>query len=229
MTTETKRQILRIALYGAGIFAITTPAVAFNQLGGQSIQAWATATASIAVLGSLFSIYSSQRVIEMHEDAQAPYLVPSIDTRSRTNLVQFRLANTGGSTAYDVRIDWFVPLKTAEGDEVSLGTDGVISSLLPNESAFKFLGAAVSFFGDKPSADLTSQGTIRFKDATGESYVRKFQTSGDHERESMMYVDKEEITHRELQRIPEKLKKIGEELEQIRKQADREVDDDGSN
>jgi hypothetical protein len=54
---------------------------------------WATIAAVLAVVAAVCSAWTSQRVLELQEDAQQPNPTPELDLRSRFSLTQFRITN----------------------------------------------------------------------------------------------------------------------------------------
>jgi hypothetical protein len=91
------------------------------QLGVRSPEAWATVAAALAVLTAVVSTWTSQRVLELQEDAQEPSITVNLDVRRRPQLVQLRVANLGGTLAKDIAISWESPLLDVDGKPVRIG------------------------------------------------------------------------------------------------------------
>ena len=72
------------------------------------------ARGSLAVLTSVVSSWSSQRVLELQEAERQPNLYASIDVTSRYGVVQFKVTNCGGGVARDMTIEWCKPLMKPE-------------------------------------------------------------------------------------------------------------------
>lgn len=89
------RKVVRVALIAAVAVALCVAWVVLRQLGVRDPNAWATLAAVLAVLAAVASAWTSQRVMELQEDALEPSLVASIDVRSRYGLAQFRVTNRG--------------------------------------------------------------------------------------------------------------------------------------
>jgi hypothetical protein len=167
-------------------------------------------SAGLAVVAAVFSAWTSQRVIELQEDAMAPNPVPRLDMRSRYNLGQFRISNRGGSAAYNVRIKWEQPLENPQRAPIVLGVNSPIPTIGPGDDASVMLGLTHEHM--QVFADTTRRGIITFADATGAEYSRPFVVSAEHERIALSYDDERVRTEYELQKIPELLKKIANEL-----------------
>lgn len=59
--------------------ACPSAALRSNQLGLKDQTTWATVAAVLAVVAAVTSAWTSQRVVELQEDALEPVVVPSID------------------------------------------------------------------------------------------------------------------------------------------------------
>jgi hypothetical protein len=203
----------RLSLLLAGIVAVAVAVVALYRLGGNDPAAWATVSAVLAVLAALSAAWTSQRVVELQEDALAPNPVPCIDMRSRYQLAQFNISNRGASSAYNVQLKWDQPLESANREPVMLGVDGPIPVIGPGEAASVKLGAPFAYL--KVWTDTTRRGTIAFDDATGKHYSRSFIVSPEHERVALSYNEERVRTEYELQQIPDALGKIAKALEKL--------------
>lgn len=205
------RKAFRMALLLAGLVALSVAVVALNRLGGNDPAAWATLSAVLAVLAALGSAWTSQRVVELQEDALAPNPVPWIDMRSRYQLAQFKISNRGASAAYEVRLSWDQALENTKREQVTLGAKSAIPIIGPGEEASVNLGLDFEYIQAWP--DTTRRGTITFCDTTGKQYTRAFIVSAEHERQALS--DNNERTKAEyaLQQIPAALKKITDELQ----------------
>jgi hypothetical protein len=129
------RTLLRVVLAGSMLLGLLAAGIALWRLGPADPSAWATVAAGLAVVAAIVSGWTSQRVLELQEDAQAPNPVPVIDVRSRYQLAQFRITNHGGSSAHNVRIAWQQQLKDSTGLDVMLGRDVAIPVIPERESA----------------------------------------------------------------------------------------------
>ena len=209
-----KRFLFRLALLGVAISALSFAAAALYKLGGQDPQAWATVTASLAVLAALGSVLLAQRIVEMQEDALEPNPEPFLDVRTRYDIVQFRIVNRGGTVAHNVSVKWNVPLKNVGGNTVSLGGEGTIRTLHVGDSASTWVGEGSAFFKKYP--DATYSGEISYQSASGKKFSKMFTISAEHHREALVHDAEELRTHVDLQKIPGALEKIALELHAIR-------------
>ena len=214
MTFE--RKVIRGGLLLAALTAIAVAAVALSEQGGRTPQAWMALAAALAVLASIASAWGSQRVIELQESALEPNLRASLDFRSRYQLAQFRVANRGGSAAYDVRIEWDNQLQTAAGAPVQIfGASGVLPVLLAGDEATILLGESNAFL--RAQSQTTWSGTIKYLDAAGERRENRFTLTAEHERLALIHNEEGPKTQFQLQKIPDRLEEIAAELSKMRK------------
>lgn len=212
------RRFVRLSLFGAGAMAATVALAPLVSLGATSVETWATAAAALAVITAVVAAWSSQRVLELHEDAQEPVVVVGIDARRRYQLVQFRVANVGGSPAHDVQIHWNQPLTDADGkavriSETSEGPDR-IPVLLPKESTAIVLGASHRFFGKH--RHQTFGGRVSYRNSSGRSREHSFGFSTDVHEKSLVHDEEEPKTLFELQKLPKLLEQVATEIALLR-------------
>jgi hypothetical protein len=207
------RFLIRLLLALSLLFAFAAVIVAFWLLGPADPTAWTIVAAALAVFAAVASAWTSQRVLELQEDAQEPDPVPTIDLRSRYMLAQFRITNHGGTSAHRVKVVWQKQLKDAKGAEVLLGRDAPIPVIPRGESASVLLGGSLAFFG--ANADTTCGGTVSFENASGRRYSKQFIVSGEHERTALVDDKEGPKTEKELQRIPSELEGIADQIKQL--------------
>jgi hypothetical protein len=190
--------------------AFTVVVVSVRKLGAADPTAWATVAAALAVAAAVASAWTSQRVLELQEDAQEPNPVALFDFRSRYQLAQFRITNRGGTAAHDVKISWERPLCDSEGKTVMLGCDAPIPVIPQGESASVLMGSSVAYM--RVHTDTNFKGTLSFANASGRRFVRSFVVSAEHERRSLVHDQEDPKTQFELQRIPEELQRVAQEI-----------------
>lgn len=211
------RTLTRIGLICAFIIAMIAIVASLITAGARSGEAWATVAASLAVITSVFSSWSSQRLLELSEDAQKPYLYPSIDLTSRYELMQLRVVNTGGSPAHDIRILWKQPLYHKDGSivrftEIADAPD--IPVLLPHESTSKLVGGARDMY--QQFQDMNYSGELSFTDSSNRYYKIPFYISAESYRSSLTYSQEEPRTHYELQKIPNEISRLTTEVQSLK-------------
>lgn len=199
------RNGVRATLATASVVSVVICGVALSRQGLADPAAWATVAAALAVLAAVASAWTSQRVLELQEDALEPSLLPAIDLRSRRNLAQFTVTNHGGSHAFDVQISWDRPLPASGGTTISLGAEPI--AMIPRgHSASVLIDSSHQFVAK--NSDTTFTGTISFKNARGRRFSHRFTVSGEHERHAMVLATDADQLHSDVGKIRRSLEDI---------------------
>ena len=203
------RNALRATLVAAGVLSLLICGAALLRQGPVDPAAWATVAAALAVLAAIASAWTSQRVLEMQEDALEPSLLPALDLRSRTNLAQFKITNHGGSHAYEVALEWDRPLLGLDGGPVTLGVKPI--PMIPKgESASVLVNSSHELIAKTP--DTTFSGTIAFRNSRGRRFSERFTVSAEHERNAMVLATDEQERHQNIEKIRAALEDMAKSL-----------------
>ncbi len=203
------KRLVRVVLFSIALIAIVVIAVAVRSLGVESKEAWATIAASLAVIVSVLSAWSTRSVLELQEDERKPYVYPSIDVESRYGLIQLRITNYGGGPAFGVRLDWEKPLLDSKGEPKNFGqydAEGRIPVLLQKESLSILVDGQIQFYG--AYKDCNYSGTIEFRDASGRRKKYPFNVSAEKYRGTLSYTNEAPKTHHQLQQVPDQIGKL---------------------
>jgi hypothetical protein len=184
-------------------------AVVLRRQGFVDPVAWATVAAALAVLAAVVSAWTSQRQLELQEDAIQPSLLPAIDVRSRTNLAQFTITNHGGSHAYDVTLEWTRALPGRDGKPISLGA-APIPMIPKGESASVLITSSHDLISK--NEDTTFTGMIRFKNGQGRKFSEQFMVTAEHERSAMVLATDEQELKQDIGKIREALEDIAKAI-----------------
>lgn len=207
------RSILIIALV-VSIGAICVP---FWLFGYSKVEVWNTVAASLAVVTAIISAWTMQTLFERQEEAQRPYPYPILDVYSRPMLLQLQLTNTGGSTAYDIRLNWNQPLLNTEGKPVRFSKgDPEVPLLLPNKSITAYIDVSWKFLNKYKDAEYS--GIVEFKDNPRSRKIFKhdFYISAEIYRFLPKYTTDEQTTNAKLKELPDAIKGVTTELERLR-------------
>lgn len=216
------RIVFRIILFGAFAVSIFVILAAVMFVGVQQKETWAIIAAALAVITSIISAWSAQKILELQEDESKPNPLPSLDLTNRYGLVQFRVTNYGGGTAQEIRLRWNKPLLNKDGQPVQFHDDSNlpdIPALLPHESIATRVDGSKQFFEKHKNSEFT--GVLEFKDASGKKTNRPFHLSAYQYRYTLEYENEELKTNYELQKIPEKLEKLTNEVRDLRNNLNR--------
>lgn len=175
---DMQRTIFRLLLIAVLLIAISVISVAFYKLGGGDKDVWATVAASLAVITSVFSTYSAQRLLEENEDSKKPLVLPTIDHKSRSGFLMLRLQNFGGGIAYDICIEWEKPLFNTDGRIVTFNQSGdggpELRVLMPQDSLATFVNVQNQWLEKYKDDRENFCGTVKFTDSRKRRYEEKF-------------------------------------------------------
>lgn len=212
-----KGAFLRLFLGVAMLLAITVLIFPFFVKGPKEVETWAVVAAALAVLASIISAWTSQRIVELEESKQRPYPYPFIDDKSRYQLLELRVTNFGTQAAHDIYLRWNAPMTNFKGQRIAFSnTSGGpdIAILLPGHSVASTIGVAREVFKDP--GHMAYDGTVEFRDDFGRKYTYPFCVSLEQYRNTLLYDTEESRTQFELQKIPELLKDLTDELGRLR-------------
>lgn len=216
------RFFVRFILVTAFIVSLGAIGAAFWFLGPKDPSTWATFAAALAVVTSVIGSWTSQRALELQQDAQDPYPYPTVDVESRYGFIQLRVTNYGGGPAHDIKLKWNKPLINSQGKEVHFTKqEGApeISILLPNETMSVLIDGSTRLF--QKFTDMNYTGFVEFKDASGRKRKYPFFLSIEKYRSTLTFAKEEPKTHHELQKIPQEIQKLRWEIQNIRRLIER--------
>jgi hypothetical protein len=212
MSPLTTRLFLGLTLLlaiGVAVFSIT----GIHE--GQK-EAWATLAASLAVVTSMVSAWGAQRVVELEEQRLEPYPYPQFDATSRYGLMLLKITNFGGGAAHNIKLIWEKPLKNSRGQEVGFAqgaTSGELSILLPGQHISKIVDGHIQLF--QLEGPHIYSGTVEYQDSKGSRRSHRFLLDAEAYKDTPLYDDESINTHHELQKIPERLQALCEEVKKI--------------
>jgi len=205
------RNAVRSLLILTLLLSVTVVGVVLWKLGPSEPNAWATVAAALAVVTSVIGSWTAQRVLELEEDKQRPNPSLRFDLSSRDELILLRLANTGGSPAYDISISWANPLHDHQKNEVHFSdTQPEVTILLPGESLAIALNASSQFLKDAERSAYS--GTLNWRDSRRRRHASEFLLSADHYRRALKHDTEDLATHKKLQELPRHLDDIANVL-----------------
>src|SRR3984957_4249009 len=201
--------LTRILLFAIALIAIAVIAVAIRIQGVESKEAWATIAASLAVIVSVLSAWSTRSVLDLQAGEREPYVYPSIDVESRYGLLQLRVTNYGGGPAFGVKLNWEKPLLDSKGESKNFGkydAQGRIPVLLQKETLSILADGQIQFY--EVHKDCNYSKIMEFRDASGWRKKYRFKVSAEQYRASLRYTDEAPKTHHQLQQIPDQIEKL---------------------
>lgn len=182
------------------------------------INEWNTIAASLAVIVAILTLYISMKATWKNEDEQEPDFLVDWDFKSDSVLNYLTIKNTGGSSAFNVKIEWKKTLKNFNNEPV---TFGVIPRLSKNQQIKTIVSTIpktwenAKEFGDD-NDNFT--GIIKYKlTKKSRKYEHKeFCVSLGHKRYRGDYEDTEQEFHAQGKKLVNELEKIRNVLEGLK-------------
>lgn len=218
MSPLTTRFFLGLTL----LLAVAAAVFSISGIQAGQKEAWATLAASLAVVTSMVSAWGAQRVVELEEQRLEPYPYPQFDATSRYGLMLLKITNFGGGAAHNIKLIWDKPLKNSHGQKVGFAQDatsGELSILLPGQHISKIVDGHVQLF--QLEGPHIYSGVIEYEDSKGKRRHHKFLLDAEAYKGSPLYDDESINTHHELQKLPERLQALCNEVKKIGQQLGR--------
>jgi hypothetical protein len=215
------RIIVRLILIIATIIAIAAIIMPLYILGTKASETWAVIAAALAVITSVLTSWFALRVLEIQQDEKKPYPYPSIDVRSRYGLMQLRITNKGGSPACNINIKWNKPLINIKEEVVRFikqENAPDIPILLSNESIAILIGGVREMYNKYNNMNYS--GIMEFQDVSGRKIKHTFYLSAETYRSTLDFMEEEGKTQMALQKVPEEIEKLRNEVIEIRKKSE---------
>lgn len=212
MSRTTTRIFLGLAL----ILAIAVSWFSFNAIKSPTDSAWATIAAALAVMTSVISAWSAQRIVEIEEDRLRPYPYPYFDTTSRYGFILLRVQNSGGGTAHGIQLVWDEPLVNSKAEEIHFSPGRAspeIPVLGPGQSISRIVDTQTQFCHMDKRHEYA--GRVMFTDASGKKYKHRFVLDAEMFRRTPYYAEESLKTNHELQKLPAEIQKLVEEVHRI--------------
>ncbi len=209
------RNVIRVFLALAFLAAVAAMGMVFFFPGAFRPEVWAVGAAALAVLPAVFATWSTQRMLELQEDANAPLPYPSFDARSRYQVLQLRIQNLGKGIAKNVYLEWDgKAVEAAEGGPAKyLTKECPVPILLPDKDESFFVDVARRFAEKHGHSNYA--GIVHFQDVAGKSRSHRFVLATSHLEESLLADDEALKTHFEIQKLPSELAKITAAIERL--------------
>ncbi len=211
------RFFIRLLLIISFAISLGVIGVSISIMGFKETETWAVIAAVLAVITAILSAWSTQRSLELQEDALKAYPYPYIDVKSRYSLMQLRVKNFGGSIAHDIKIKWnSPPLLNRKGEEAhftEVKDASDIAVLLPGESVAVLIDASMQAY--TKNQDMNYSGEIEFRNASGRKRKHPFFISAEPYRHTLLHEEEQPKTLRDIQKIPDELEKINSKLSGI--------------
>ncbi|MFA6013887.1 MAG: hypothetical protein WC742_02390 [Gallionellaceae bacterium] len=217
MSPLTTRLFLGLTL----LLAIAAAIFALSGIYSGQKEAWATLAGALAVVTSMVSAWGAQRVIELEEQKLEPYPNPQFDATSEYGLMLLKITNFGGGAAHNIKLVWDKPLKNSHGKEIRFSSDsksGELSILVPGQHISKFIDGHIQFF--QIEGPHIYGGSVEYQDSKGRKKSHRFLLDAEALKGTSSYEEGNK-THHELQKLPDRLQELCNEVKKISSQLER--------
>src|ERR1700728_1081866 len=117
MHKATEHTLVRTAL--AILLLLSSISAAILLIGPKDKETWGTITGLLAVVVAVIAVYPALRVLEIQEDSVRPRPTLYFDFTSRYSLLQLKIKNLGGGTAYEIHLSWTTRIVNHMGKEIT--------------------------------------------------------------------------------------------------------------
>ncbi len=218
MSPLTTRFFLGLTL----LLAVAAAVFALSGIQSGQKEAWATLAAALAVVTSMVSAWGAQRVIELEEQKLEPYPYPQFDATSRYGLLLLKITNFGGGAAHNIKLVWDKPLKNSHGQEIRFSPDstsGELSILVPGQHISKIVDGHYQLF--QIEGPHIYSGSVEYQDSKGRKKSHRFLLDAEALKGTPSYDEEATKTHHELQKLPDRLQELCNEVKKIGSQLER--------
>ncbi len=184
--------------------------------------------ASLAVIIATISSVFAYEIIHKDRLNQLPAVTINFDSTSRYGLWQLVFTNVGGSTAFNVQLEWlsgmsgiqdkfFVP-RNIRKETVAFHQQKVfdrIAALQKDEKYYLFIDEFHAFFEKNDPAIFLAKITFEDNIIHGEKYTSIVPISLEEQKTTLDYINERSKTEYRIQQLPEKLNEIKLQLEKL--------------
>jgi len=183
---------------------------------------WATLTAAISLTIAIISGWIAYETFYRQALSNKPQIILRLDTKSRFGLILLVAENLGEKPAFNIMFKWNQNLLNHKGEKILFNKYDTlvdIPVLNTKESTSVIIDSPSSFFEKNRANNLDFNGMIEFQESLNSKRKTSypFQFSFKHYGLSPSFENEEPKTMHELQKIPENLENIKNELKNILK------------
>ncbi|MFD2247063.1 hypothetical protein [Pontibacter ruber] len=183
---------------------------------------WSTVVATISLIIAVVSAWLAYETFHNQYLNSKPQLTVQPNFEERNGLILITLKNHGEKPAYNITIDWHLPIINSKEEKFSFSKGAKEYDILvldKNEKISTLLDGVVSFYEKYKDADLEYSGIISYSESlySPKRTNQKFIFSLTSYKRLSIETDLG-LTHNKLQSIPESLNKIHREISNLRKE-----------
>lgn len=184
---------------------------------------WESVTAAISLIIAIISGWIAYEAFYRQSQSEKAQIIVKLDFTSRYDVILLVVENLGLKPAFNIILEWNQELLNLKGEKIRFNKydDKVdIPVLNPNERTSVIIDVASRFYSERQSEkNMDFDGMIKFQESLNSkrkiSYP--FHFSFKHYNLSPSFENETPKTLYELQKIPEKLENIKNEIQSITK------------
>lgn len=181
---------------------------------------WGTLTAAISLIIAIISGWIAYETLYRQSLSDRPQIVLRLDTKSRYGLILLVAENLGAKPAFNIKFAWDQDLFNHKGEKMTFNKyDSLIDIpvLNPKESTSVVIDSPSSFYEKNRDKNLDFSGLIVFQESLNSKRENTypFLFSFKHYGLSPSFETEEPKTMHELQKIPERLENLTNELKNL--------------
>ncbi|GAB3178114.1 hypothetical protein GCM10027291_43060 [Telluribacter humicola] len=183
---------------------------------------------SFAVIASTISAIFAYEIIHKDKVNQLPFVTIGFDDHSRYSFFQFVVKNIGGSTAFNVQVEWLNELnnssssysipKNLEGKPIRFHKEDQFNRILAlqkGETHYTLVNSHNEFFKQNKPACFLARITFEDSFIDGEKYSYLIPISLEENKWTLDHIDEKLKAEYQIQKLPKKLDDIKSELERM--------------
>lgn len=184
---------------------------------------WESVTATISLIIAIISGWIAYETFYRQSQAEKAQIVVKLDFASRYDVILLVIENLGLKPAFNITLNWNQELRNLKGEKIRFNKFNEkvdIPVLNPSEKTSVLIDVASRFYSKRSEKDMDYDGTVKFQESLNSKRQTSypFHFSFKHYNLSPAFKNETPKTMYELQKIPDKLESIKQEINNITKQ-----------
>lgn len=185
---------------------------------------WETLTASLSLIIAVISAYIAYEVFHKQNEANNPQLIIDFDLKSRSGVMFLAIQNHGNNPAFNIQMDWDIPLYNVKNDIVKFGSIGDYDIAVLNKDRRISIpvDATKDYFDKHEHEPLNYSGTVSYSLSirSRRRLKQRFYISLDPFRKTVRVETDIADTYLKVRTIPKKIEELTQEIARLRNTLD---------
>lgn len=207
-------------LFLKGIFLLALLISAYLSYNSYCARQWETLTASLSLIIAVISAYIAYEVFYKQNEADNPQLIIDFDLKSRSGAMFLAIQNHGNKPAFNIQVDWDIPLYNVNNEVVKFGSIGNYDIAVLNKDRRISIpvDATKDYFDKHENEALTFSGTVSYSLSirSPKRLKQKFHLSLDPFRKTASVETDIADTYLKVKTIPKKIDELTQEIARLR-------------